>query len=228
MSTAPDLTSAAAALDLARAVVGDGVRTLAASGGPDAQQVLAYDLAHAAAAVETARSMLDYGAKGDLEGRLTCAFVADALHDLVGTRRRPGGALGPRRRRAAPAPMAFVATYRDPEFLAGLAGDDGPRHLDPDFEMVQDTFRRFAEERIAPVAEHIHRTNGDIPEDIIAGLAEMGAFGLSACPRSTAAGPAAASPTTSAWSSPPRSCPAGRSASAARSSPGPRSSPGRS
>jgi (2S)-methylsuccinyl-CoA dehydrogenase len=45
--------------------------------------------------------------------------------------------------------------------------------------MVQDTFRRFAEERIRPVAEAIHRHNEDIPEAVIAGLAEMGAFGLS-------------------------------------------------
>src|SRR5438874_6579872 len=45
--------------------------------------------------------------------------------------------------------------------------------------MVQDTFRRFAEDKVRPVAEHIHRTNADIPEDVISGLAEMGGFGLS-------------------------------------------------
>ena len=55
----------------------------------------------------------------------------------------------------------------------------GPRHLDPDFELVQDTFRRFADEKLKPIAEHVHRHNADIPEDIIEGLAEMGAFGLS-------------------------------------------------
>ena len=44
---------------------------------------------------------------------------------------------------------------------------------------MQDTFRRFAEEKIRPVAEHVHRENSDVPEDIIGGLAEMGAFGLS-------------------------------------------------
>ncbi|NLA34800.1 MAG: acyl-CoA/acyl-ACP dehydrogenase, partial [Actinobacteria bacterium] len=55
----------------------------------------------------------------------------------------------------------------------------GPRHLSDDFEMVQDAFRRFADEKLKPIAEHIHRTNGDIPEEIIEGLAEMGAFGLS-------------------------------------------------
>src|SRR3546814_5690895 len=51
--------------------------------------------------------------------------------------------------------------------------------LDDDFELVQDTFRRFADDKLAPIAEHIHRHNDDIPEEIISGLAEMGAFGLS-------------------------------------------------
>src|SRR5204863_6163784 len=73
----------------------------------------------------------------------------------------------------------FVAAHRAPAALAELADVDGPRHLDQDFEMVQDTFRRFADDKLRPVAEHIHRTNADIPEDIISGLAEMGGFGLS-------------------------------------------------
>ncbi len=73
----------------------------------------------------------------------------------------------------------FVTAFRDPAFVASLADTPGPRHLDPDFELVQDTFRRFADEKLKPIAEHIHRENADIPEDIISGLAEMGGFGLS-------------------------------------------------
>jgi (2S)-methylsuccinyl-CoA dehydrogenase len=74
----------------------------------------------------------------------------------------------------------FVAEWRDPAAMAEVAAaGDGPRHLDPDFELVQDAFRRFAEEKLKPVAEHIHRHNDDIGEDIISGLGEMGAFGLS-------------------------------------------------
>ena len=70
--------------------------------------------------------------------------------------------------------------YRDPAFLAdAVRRGPGPRHLDDDFELVAETFRRFAEDKIRPVAEHVHRTNADIPEDIIAGLAEIGGFGLS-------------------------------------------------
>ena len=75
--------------------------------------------------------------------------------------------------------LAFARPYRSPEFLSELCGVQGPRHLDEDFVMVQDTFRRFAEERIRPIAEEIHRNNEDIPEEIIEGLSEIGTFGVS-------------------------------------------------
>src|SRR4051812_30740677 len=164
--TAPtaDLQAAATVVDQAAHVVATATKVLA-SGSIDEQQVLAYDLAHAAAAIEIARSLLDYGGKGDLEGRISCAFAADAVHDLAtkvfgreadwGV--EPGVLDGTRE---------FLATYRSPAFLASIDGD-GPRHLDGDFEMVQDTFRRFAEDKLKPVAEHIHRENDDIPESII-------------------------------------------------------------
>jgi len=174
----PDLTAATTVVDLAGSVVEAGVRQMNASGGPDAEQVLAYDLAHAAAGVETARSMLEYGAKGDVEATVTCAFVADVVHDLI-TRLAGREALWGLETAPLRDAHPFLATYRDPSFVASLAVVDSPRHLDADFELVQDTFRRFAEEKIAPAAEHVHRTNGDVPEEIIGGLGEMGAFGLS-------------------------------------------------
>ena len=174
----PDLAAAAEVLGLADDVVSAGVARLNAAGGPDAEQVLAYDLAHAAAGAATARSMLDYGARGDVEARLTCAFVADVVHDLAD---RTTG----REERWGVAPDAleharpFLAVFRAPEFVAALADSPGPRHLDADMELVQDTFRSFATNVVAPHAEHVHRTNSDVPEDVIGGLAEIGAFGLS-------------------------------------------------
>jgi len=174
----PDLRTAADVIDLASRTVGKGLRALAESGGADVHQVLAYDLAHAASAVETARSLLDYGAKGTREGLITCAFTADMVHDLATKILGREGLWGLETNALAPA-APFMATYRDPEFLASLADSQGPRHLDPDFEMVQDTFRSFADKVIAPRAEHVHRHNDDVPEDIISGLADMGAFGLS-------------------------------------------------
>ncbi|MDQ4064861.1 MAG: acyl-CoA dehydrogenase family protein [Actinomycetota bacterium] len=173
-----DLAAAAAAIDTAKSVVDAAAGHLAANGDADADQVVAYDLAHAASAVETARAILDYGAKGDVEARIACAFVADAVHDVAArllARESQWGAAPDAFNDALP----FIGTYRSPEFLSELCGEQGPRHLDDDFEMVQDTFRRFAENEIVPVAEEIHRENKDIPERIIEGLAELGAFGLS-------------------------------------------------
>jgi len=177
-SVTPDLQSAAEIIDLASRAVGKGLRQLVAIGGADKHQVLAYDLAHAASAVETARSLLDYGAKGDHEGLITCAFTADMAHELM-TKLIGREALWGLEVNPLAAASSFITIYRDPEFVASLADVQGPRHLDSDFEMVQDTFRSFSDKVIAPRAEHVHRYNEDVPEEIISGLAEMGAFGLS-------------------------------------------------
>jgi (2S)-methylsuccinyl-CoA dehydrogenase len=176
--TTPDLQDAASALELAARIIRGATRHLKETSSVDADQVMAYDIAHAAAAIETARGMLDYGSKGEIEAKLTCVFIADAVADL-------GGKLWGREAQWAASSDAldgareFVSLWRDPATLAGMAFQEGPLHLDDEFELVRDTFRRFGEEQIAPHAEHIHRENTDIPESIISGLAEMGVFGLS-------------------------------------------------
>jgi (2S)-methylsuccinyl-CoA dehydrogenase len=176
--TAHDVEQAAVVVALADQAIGLAVRRLGELGGPDRQQVFAYDLAHAAAGVATAKALLAYGARGDVEARLTCGFVADAVHDLVSKLIGREQLWGVDPVLLAPA-HDFVTTYRDPEFVASLAATPGPRHLDSEMEMVQDSFRAFAADVIAPQAERVHRTNGDVPEHVITGLAELGAFGLS-------------------------------------------------
>ena len=174
----PDLAAAADAIAVAQAVVDAGISAMAAAGGPDEVQVLAYDVAHAAAAVRTADAVLAYGTQGDVEARIACAFTADALADLASRTVGRSKEWGIGADWLAPAEQ-FVATYRGPDFLASLAEQQGPRHLDADFELVRETFHRFADEQIRPRAEHIHRANTDIPEEIITGMAEMGGFGMS-------------------------------------------------
>jgi (2S)-methylsuccinyl-CoA dehydrogenase len=183
---APDLEAAARAVELAKTVVGACADRLAAAGpgALEAEQVVSYDLAHAAAGVAIADAFLDYGALGETEARLACAFAADVTHDVatkVLGRESAWGLdpAGPGGSGALDAALPFVRAFRSPDFLAALCGEQGSRHLDADFELVQDTFRRFAEEKIRPAAEHVHRHNTDIPEEIISGLAEMGGFGLS-------------------------------------------------
>ena len=139
----PDLTAAAAAVSLAQSVVDTAASTIRANGGIDPNQVVTYDLAHAASAVGTARSTLDYGAKGEVEATIACAFIADAVRDL-GQRMVGREALFGVDRDWMEPVADFVATFCDPDFVASLAGVTGPRHLDEDFVLVADTFHRFA------------------------------------------------------------------------------------
>ena len=173
-----DLRAAVDAVEASQHLVDGACRAVRESGGVEANQVVAYDVAHAAAALSTARVSLAYGERGDDEERLAAAFVADVVADLAGKvagRERQWGA-----RPGWTAPLSdFLARWRDPALLADLAGVEGPRHLGEDFELVRETFHRFAEERVRPHAEHVHRTNADIPDEVVEGLAELGGFGLS-------------------------------------------------
>jgi (2S)-methylsuccinyl-CoA dehydrogenase len=176
----PDLAGAAGAIDLARSVIDGAARHLARQGraATDIHQVIAYDLAHSAAAVETARAAIEYGERGLAEASLAAAFAAEVVWELASRLLGRESQWGAEHNALAGA-TAFLSAHRDPEWLASLAGTAGPRHLDPDFDLVADTFRRFADERIGPEAERIHRQNADIPEEIISGLGQLGAFGLS-------------------------------------------------
>jgi len=172
------LASAEQAVSVAERVVRSGSAALVRAGGADAAQVLAYDLAHAAAANAAARVMLDYGALGALEADLACAFVGDVLAELA-ARTTGRGELWDVADGWTEPVAAFLGNWRSPGALAALATRPGPRHLGDDFDLVAATFHRFAEEQIRPHAETVHRSNGDVPEGIISGLAALGGFGLS-------------------------------------------------
>jgi len=190
--TTPDLDAATAAVDVAAAVVERACTELAQRSTSDGRisvarldehQVLAYDLAHAASAVAGCRVMLDYGARGEYEAVLATGFIADAIWDLGTRLSTRTDEWGSDPSALAPA-YAFVSAHRAPAFLEALAEQlpsrgTGPTHLPDEFELVRETFRRFAEDKIRPVAESVHRENLDIPEPVIEGLAELGGFGLS-------------------------------------------------
>jgi (2S)-methylsuccinyl-CoA dehydrogenase len=172
------LAGAADAVDLAQRLVDQACASVRARGGIDANQVVAYDVAHAAAALGTARAALEYGEHGEIEARIAAAFVADVVGDLAGKVAGREVLWGVETGWAAPV-ADFLRAQRDPAVLAGLAQTEGPRHLGEDFELVRETFHRFAEDKVRPHAEHVHRENADIPEEVIEGLAELGGFGLS-------------------------------------------------
>src|SRR5688572_1956587 len=126
-------------LNLAREALARACRHLKEGDGPE--QVVLFDLAYMAAALEVASAMVPYAERGEVESNLPTVFVADALHEirlrLAGRSHLFGVEEG-----AVPG----LPVGRDPSFLSDLAGEPGPSHLDEDFVIVRDTFRRFADE----------------------------------------------------------------------------------
>src|SRR3954470_334865 len=128
MTTEHDRAAAAAA-DMAATLVDTAVSNLAKLSLEDGKlsvqkldenQVVAYDLAHAAAAVEAARVMCRYADFGEIESMLARAFVADAVSDIVGRLVGREALWG-----VDPVTLAgahdFVTAHRAPQFLEALA-----------------------------------------------------------------------------------------------------------
>src|SRR5689334_14517819 len=144
-----ELDAAAQAVDLLSAAVDTAARHLASLSTADGKisvakldqhQVLAYDVAHAAAAVEASRVMCAYGEQGEMESMLARAYIADAFADIVSRLIGRDTMWGIDPATLAPA-SAFVTAHRDPAFLEQLADQcakhgSGPTHLSDDFELV--------------------------------------------------------------------------------------------
>ena len=146
----------------------------------DEHQEIAYHLAFLAAEAAAADSMLEYGALGEAEGLLSDVALADLLRSARHRLDGRGGAVD--LRGDAADEMVAMGTSADAlEAVAQLLPTigSGENHLPDDVALVADTFRRFATEQVAPRAEQVHRDNLDVPEEVIAGMAAMGAFGMS-------------------------------------------------
>ena len=213
----PDLTGAAAAIELARSVITGAARHLAEQGATatDVYQVIAYDLAHSAAAIETAQAALEYGRHGPVEAALAAAFAAEAVWDLatrlLGREARWGAEAG-----ALSAGVGFRGRPPGP----GLAGIPGRRsRAPPPRRRLRAGGRHLPEVRRGthPPGGRAHSPR-ELPTSPRRSSPGSGNWAPSGCRsrRRTAVTPPAASTTISAWSSPPRNCrgrpsgPAGR------------------
>jgi (2S)-methylsuccinyl-CoA dehydrogenase len=155
----------------------------------DAQQPEAFELARTLAELEAARAMLAFGTRvgGEVEVGLAAVYVATCCKRML-ERLVPGGPL------ASSADLAQMAAH-EPFLteslgtaalhrLGGLllereADPTGALGLDADHREVRNMFARFADQKLAPVAEHIHRDDKVIPEPLLQDLAALGVFGIS-------------------------------------------------
>ncbi|MEM9256623.1 MAG: acyl-CoA dehydrogenase family protein [Pseudomonadota bacterium] len=168
------------------------------SDGLDAQQLASYELSLAWAectaagfALDHARQLQAADAAAPLPVRLALAFTAEAVVNSANRLRTRPHDYGLSHADISAATEsgsvnAFISTQLAAHNLEQLGteildsdGDLGPDLLDEHYGMMRDTFGRFADDVVAPLAEEIHRDDLDIPAAILEPLKEMGLFGLS-------------------------------------------------
>jgi (2S)-methylsuccinyl-CoA dehydrogenase len=159
----------------------------------DAHQKVSYELAFCAAELEASTVMLAYADKVAIEDSVTvplslafCAENLRAVWQRLLAHAAETGLSSPRLLdMMGSEPLAgFLAQYGDVAQYATIGAEllkrgsvRLPSGLGEEKDMIRDAFARFAEKEVIPRAEHIHRFDTDIPDEIINGAAEMGCFG---------------------------------------------------
>ena len=151
-----------------------------------------YELAFCEAEIAAARATLNYVSKHRDKGLvrgIVLMFCADTLKSVLNRFLSYGTDLGVHRKRAQaiyddPQTLEFLDFHSWAPTAAGLGAcivEENitalPSSLNEEKQLVRDTFSRFADEVVAPLAEEIHRKDTDIPEQIIKAAAELGCFG---------------------------------------------------
>lgn len=158
----------------------------------DEVQMEVYDLALSTAEFQAARAMLDYADlsapadEASYKHSLANLFTADALATVLGRLQARPSAFGLRPEHFDGGPQTFIDTHLAPSSIASIGetirlrqGRPPVDHLDDEKALIRETFRQFAEDKVVPLAEDIHRRDRMIPDAIIDGLRELGCFGLS-------------------------------------------------
>ncbi len=158
----------------------------------DRHQVLAYDLCWMESELYAAEQIVEYADRigGELEKKLAEFFTADILDDLnkktVSHMFRIGLTMDQLHQTIWSDEVGkFVTEKLDPKFYEPIAGliqqsqSGGNYGLTEDQSIIRETFKKYAEENVMPVAEKVHRQDLLIPQNIMDGLKEMGCFGLS-------------------------------------------------
>ncbi len=135
----------------------------------------AYRLAHARATLESVGAMERYARFGDEESVRAMYYGVTTLRDTV-AQLIAGNLISGAQAEPLLAPFR---SFREHEHAPEIAQRPGDPHLSEDLILVGDSFRRFGNAVIAPLAEQVHRHNGDVPPEILSGLGALGAFGLS-------------------------------------------------
>jgi len=174
---------------LARAVAERGVLD---EGRLETRQPDAYWLSITLSRLQAARSILGFAQRRDtpLAVGMARAFVGEILQDLGSELTfRPGSWGLPRDVVTSALLKDTIATFSEIalspahyERLGDLVlaeASTADHGLDAERELIRQQFRRFADQKVAPVAARVHREDALVPKDILQAVSELGCFGLS-------------------------------------------------
>ncbi len=209
MSTQQLLQQAQSALEETQAVLSQSLKWIkeqctandrVSASKLDEHQLVSYDLAWSSAETAGARFALDYakaareqdttGKEMLLEEQMTLLFVAESVQNikarLGGRLNNFGLTLESLNALNAENIQSFCDQQMDAKNLADLGqkiieqdGRSGVYLLEEEATMMQEEFRKFANETVMPLAEEVHRKDLLIPNEILEPLVELGCFGIS-------------------------------------------------
>jgi (2S)-methylsuccinyl-CoA dehydrogenase len=141
----------------------------------DSNSPLLYELATISSGLAAGQGLI----AEDKDGHLALVHLARIASEALG---RLAGRASLEPLEAAVDALAAARSTTVTDIIVEAAYVDaqmGVVKLSEELEFARESFRRFAEDRVAPIAEGIHRADLDVPESIITELAALGCFGLS-------------------------------------------------
>ncbi len=169
------------------------VQRTAAGRDIDNHQMAVRRYAGLAARVAAARALTHWATAQAAPGLSATLFAAEVAFDAVHMAERHQADFGLTVADVAALCLpgsreALAATLAESNFRAVAAQGEVERYANhgalvaADAELIaalRDSTRRFAAERVAPLAQHIHLEDLLVPEDLIGAMAELGFFGMS-------------------------------------------------
>jgi len=163
------------------------------SGLLDNYQAVSYELAFCTAEISAAKAILAYAnndASGANAGGIALVFAAETAKSVFDRLRSKCNEIGIHRSHLNKLMdrsdvMELFDLYLDSKTIALIGKgitelniERLPSILDEEKELVRETFFRFANDVVMPLAEEIHRQDKDIPDEILKPAAELGCFGI--------------------------------------------------
>jgi (2S)-methylsuccinyl-CoA dehydrogenase len=158
----------------------------------DDRQLVSFELAFCVAEISAARAFNSYAlqlGQSEITSQISLSFSAEIIQTVLQRLISRSVDIGRDRNHlldfyARPIVKLLLDTYLASESLASIGQEITeknlqrlPSNLDEEKELMRETFFRFANDVVMPLAEDIHREDQDIPDSILRPAAALGCFG---------------------------------------------------